>query len=89
MSSQLHDTLVRYSPDWKLGPGIAESWTQPDDMTIVYTIRQDAKFWDGNPVTADDVVFSLKRHMDPEDGLDLGRLLQQRQEHHRRPAPGR
>jgi peptide/nickel transport system substrate-binding protein len=68
VSSQLHDTLVRYSPDWKLGPGIAESWTQPDPKTIVYTIRQDATFWDGNPVTADDVVFSLKRHMDPKTG---------------------
>lgn len=68
VSSQLHDTLVRYSPDWKLGPGIAESWTQPDDTTIVYTIRQDAKFWDGNPVTADDVVYSLQRNMDPKSG---------------------
>ena len=41
VSSQLHDTLVRYSPDWKLGPGIAESWTQPDDKTIVYAIRTE------------------------------------------------
>ena len=68
VSSQLHDTLVRYSPDWKLGPGIAESWTNPDDLTLVYTIRQDARFWDGNPVTADDVVYSLKRNMDPKSG---------------------
>jgi peptide/nickel transport system substrate-binding protein len=68
VSSQLHDTLVRYSPDWKLGPGIAESWTQPDELTIVYTIRQDAKFWDGKPVTVDDVIFSLKRNMDPKTG---------------------
>lgn len=68
VSSQLHDTLVRYSPDWKLGPGIAESWTNPDPLTLVYTIRQDATFWDGNPVTADDVVYSLKRNMDPKSG---------------------
>ena len=68
VSSQLHDTLVRYSPDWKLGPGIAESWTNPDPKTLVYTIRQDATFWDGKPVTADDVVYSLKRNMDPKSG---------------------
>ena len=68
VSSQLHDTLVRYSPDWKLGPGIAESWTNPDPLTIVYKIRQDATFWDGNPVTVDDVIFSLERNMDPKTG---------------------
>ena len=72
VSSQLHDTLVRYSPDWKLGPGIAESWTQPNDKTIVYAIRTDAKFWDGNPVTADDVVYSLMRNMDPKSGSIWG-----------------
>ena len=68
VSSQLHDTLVRYSPTWKLGPGIAESWANPDPKTLVYTIRQDAKFWDGHPVTADDVVYSLNRNMDPKSG---------------------
>ena len=68
VSSQLHDTLVRYSPDWKLGPGIAESWTNPDDLTLIYAIRQDATFWDGDPVTPDDVVYSLKRNMDPKSG---------------------
>jgi peptide/nickel transport system substrate-binding protein len=68
VSSQLHDTLVRYSPDWKMGPGIAESWTYPNPLTLVYTIRQDAHFWDGKPVTAADVVFSLQRNMDPKNG---------------------
>ena len=72
VSSQLHDTLVRYSPDWTLGPGIAESWTQPNDKTIVYTIRSDATFWDGNPVTPDDVVYSLTRNMDPTSGSIWG-----------------
>ena len=51
-------------------------------LTIVYTIRQDAKFWDGNPVTVDDVIFSLKRNMDPKTGSIWIGLLQQRQEHH-------
>jgi peptide/nickel transport system substrate-binding protein len=68
VSSQLHDTLVRYSPEWELGPGIAEKWDQVDDLTLVYTIRQDAKFWDGNPVTADDVLYSLQRCADWDTG---------------------
>ena len=65
---QIYDTLVRNSPDYELQPCIAQSWEQVDPVTLVYQIRQDAKFWDGNPVTADDVVFSLTRQMDPEAG---------------------
>ena len=38
----------------------------------VYAIRTDAKFWDGNPVTADDVVYSLSRNMDPKSGSIWG-----------------
>jgi peptide/nickel transport system substrate-binding protein len=68
IASQMHDTLVRYTPEWELQPCIAESWDQVDDLTLVYAIRQDAKFWDGSPVTVDDVLFSMKRHMDPETG---------------------
>jgi peptide/nickel transport system substrate-binding protein len=62
---QIYDTLVRNSADYEILPCIAESWKQVDPLTLVYQIRQDAKFWDGNPVTADDVVFSLARQMDP------------------------
>jgi peptide/nickel transport system substrate-binding protein len=68
IASQMHDTLVRYTPEWELQPCVAESWDQIDDLTLVYTIRQDATFWDGSPVTVDDVVFSMKRHMDPKTG---------------------
>ena len=68
ISSQLHDTLVRYSPDWTMVPGIAESWEYVDDLTLVFQLRKDATFWDGNPVTASDVVFSLQRNMDPATG---------------------
>jgi peptide/nickel transport system substrate-binding protein len=65
VAGQIYDTLVRNSPDYEILPCIAESWEQVDPLTLVYQIRQDAKFWDGNPVTADDVVFSLARQMDP------------------------
>ena len=68
VSSQLHDTLVRYSPDWQtLGPGIAESWKYVTPLKLVYQIRNDATFWDGKPVTPADVVFSLQRNMDPKN----------------------
>lgn len=56
------DTLVRPSKDGtKLEPGLAEKWTvSPDGLEYTFTLR-DAKFANGDPVTADDVVYSLQR----------------------------
>lgn len=68
LCSQIYDSLIRFSSNWDLNPSIAESWKQVDPSTLVFTIRQDVKFWDGNPLTADDVVFSLTRQMDPSSG---------------------
>ncbi len=49
-------------------PGLAESWETPDDTTYVFTIRQGVTFHNGREMTADDVVFSLNRVLDPEIG---------------------
>lgn len=59
----IYDQLVRPSKDGtKLMPGIAESWTvSPDGKEFRFKLRLDAKFSDGQPVTAADVSFSLKR----------------------------
>src|SRR5215211_4299954 len=41
---------------------VAESWTvSPDGKTFTFKIRQGKKFASGNPITAEDVVFSLQR----------------------------
>ncbi|PVE25891.1 ABC transporter substrate-binding protein [Microvirga sp. KLBC 81] len=41
---------------------VAESWTvSPDGKTFTFKIRQNKKFASGNPLTAEDVVFSLQR----------------------------
>lgn len=62
--SNLCDPLLKIDADHKLSPNLA-TFQQVDPLTIVYTIRQDAKFWDGKPVTAQDVVFSLTAAKDP------------------------
>ena len=50
-----------------LKPGIAESWTiSPDKLVYTFKLRE-AKFSNGEPVTAEDVVFSLDRARDPEN----------------------
>lgn len=48
--------------DDTIDPGVAESYTVADDgMTIDMTIRTDFKFHNGDPVTIEDVVYSMER----------------------------
>ncbi|MFD6053254.1 ABC transporter substrate-binding protein [Agromyces sp. NPDC060279] len=59
--ANLCDSLVRMKPDLSTEPGLASAVTQPDDTTVVYTLRDGVTFWDGTPLTAEDVVYSLQR----------------------------
>ncbi|MGL4311646.1 MAG: ABC transporter substrate-binding protein, partial [Paracoccaceae bacterium] len=63
--NNIYDTLVILSPeDRSIQPRLAESWeVAPDRMSIRFKLRKDAKFASGNPVTAQDVAWSLKRLM--------------------------
>lgn len=63
----LCDSLLRQAPDMTVGPGIA-SYTSPSPTQFDFTLNEDAKFWDGSPVTSEDAVFSLERAMDPLGG---------------------
>ncbi len=66
--SNMCESLMRQMPDMSVEPGLAESVDQPDPKTLVYRLRSGVKFWDGSPMTAEDAVFSLKRHLDPDQG---------------------
>ncbi|MGL5734107.1 MAG: ABC transporter substrate-binding protein, partial [Beijerinckiaceae bacterium] len=58
----MYDRLIQYNPDnlEKLDPALAESWTvSPDGKTIVFKLRSGVKFSSGNPLRAEDVVFSF------------------------------
>jgi oligopeptide transport system substrate-binding protein len=58
--------LLGYSPTGELVPGAAESWSISDDGLIyTFDIRDDARWSNGDPLTADDFVFSLRRLVDP------------------------
>lgn len=62
--ANIYDRLMMYEPEnlSKLVGGVAESWeVSSDGKTITFTIRPGMKFHSGNPVTAEDVVFSLRR----------------------------
>ncbi|WP_053202725.1 ABC transporter substrate-binding protein [Jiangella muralis] len=60
-----YDCLLTWNDKGELVPGLAESWEQTSDTTYVYQLREGLKFWDGSPVTVDDVIFSMKRNVDP------------------------
>lgn len=61
------DTLVSLDHDMStIKPGLATSWTvSPDGKTYTFKLRNDVTFCDGKKMTAQDVVYSIKRWIDP------------------------
>ncbi|HUF27710.1 MAG TPA: ABC transporter substrate-binding protein [Gemmatimonadaceae bacterium] len=62
VAAHLHETLVRVDCDGRVRPGLARSWRREDLRLWVLTLRDDAAFADGSPVTARDVQASWARH---------------------------
>ncbi len=60
--SLMCESLLKQSPDGAIGPGLG-TMTNPSPTSLVFTINKAATFWDGHPVTAADVVYSLDRAM--------------------------
>jgi len=59
----LHDGLVKPMPGNIMTPSLAESWTaSKDGLNYDFVIRKNAKFHNGDPVTAEDVKFSFTRY---------------------------
>jgi len=54
--AQLYETLVDVDCEGTVVPGLAAKWTCTEDSTTwVFTLREDARFWDGTRITAADV----------------------------------
>src|SRR5580658_577174 len=55
----LFEGLVLLDKDSKVVPGVAESWSiSPDGLTYTFKLRENAKWSNGDPVTADDFVWT-------------------------------
>lgn len=69
--SNMYDTLLLPSADGKsVEPGLATDWTVADDaMSVTLTLRDGIMFSDGSPITTEDVIWSLDRARDPENGI--------------------
>jgi peptide/nickel transport system substrate-binding protein len=60
----------------KTVPGLAKSWTvSPDGRTYTLTLRRGLKFSDGQPFTADDVVFTFQAYLDERNASTNRELL--------------
>lgn len=63
--SNLCDPLLRVDESYNLESNLV-SFEQVSPTELVYTLVADATFWDGSPVTIEDVFFSLQRAAAPE-----------------------
>lgn len=66
VSQQIFDGLVQFDRTLSIVPGLAQFWkASRDGLNWTFTLRKGAKFHHGRDVTADDVIFSLTRLLDP------------------------
>jgi peptide/nickel transport system substrate-binding protein len=61
MHAAAYEALTRRDKDLNIIPGLAERWETVDPLRWRFHLRKGVKFHNGNPFTADDVVFSAAR----------------------------
>ena len=60
----LFDGLVVRDASFRVAPGLAERWDQPDPLTLIFHLHPDVHFSDGRPLTSRDVLWTLKSMRD-------------------------
>jgi len=69
--SMVYDDLVSYDADMNIAPWLAESWTlSSDGLTVTFNLVEDAKWHDDEPLTAEDVKFTIDYYIDNEVPYD-------------------
>lgn len=63
----LFEGLTNQDAQGKIVPGVAQSWSSSDNETWVFTLRNNARWSNGDPVTAQDFVYSWQRLVDPKN----------------------
>jgi peptide/nickel transport system substrate-binding protein len=65
--------LVKYDEEMRVVPWLAERWDtvriHPDSLELTWHIRTDVNWHDGTPTTAEDVLFTYDRFLDPFTGF--------------------
>ena len=72
----LFEGLTSFDIDGNLIPGVARSWdTSPDGRTWTFHLRPEARWSNGDPVTAADFVYAWRREVDPKTGAEYAQSL--------------
>src|SRR5258707_1496530 len=73
--SVLNEAMVKPMPEKPLARSLAESWSAPKDgRAYEFVLRDGAKFHNGDPVTAEDVKFTVDRYKGTAHELMKGRI---------------
>ncbi len=62
----IFDNLLTRDTSGKIVPQVATAWHYADPQTIVFDLRSDIAFQDGSKLTPEDVVFSVRRVINPD-----------------------
>lgn len=72
----IYEGLMQKDGAGKLIPGVAKSWEiAPDGLTYTFHLREDARWSNGDPVTAGDFVYALRRLESPATAAPYANLL--------------
>lgn len=72
----LYEGLVSESPDGSLVPGAASHWEiSANQLRYVFHLRPEARWSNGDPVTAADFVAGMRRSIDPATGSQYSQIL--------------
>jgi len=72
----LLEGLVETDNNGQIVPGVAASWRQEQGRVWTFTLRDDARWSNGEPVTAQDFVYSWQRLADPKTASPYASYLQ-------------
>ena len=76
MTRQVFRGLTRFDENLEPVPELAQRIEiSPDGLNYRFQLRDNARFADGSPITAQDVVFSLTRALSPQTAADAGAAL--------------
>ncbi len=66
VAEHIYESLVRFDSDSELQPLLASSWTNVDDTTVEFSLREGVTFHDGTDLTAEVVKANFDRLLDPD-----------------------
>jgi peptide/nickel transport system substrate-binding protein len=70
VANAVYDYLVDVDANNKIQPRLATNWNVSDNgLTYTFNLTHDAKFHDGTPLTAKDVIYTFNRLRDPDQGF--------------------